>query len=325
MTLSLGTVASVYVQRPNLEVEELCVQSAGCVSVEPLSQLGLVVWMGILIGVATVAIAQLRDARAALDTERTRTTAERDAFARFARRVDAIEGDQARTPSASGSKPSGAPGNAATIGTRQHQQRQQRQPSQGLREVRNAYRETVMAVDHYEEEYDEALRENLAAEFGEEVATAVCETPQLTPPLQRALLGKSREAYDERVRLLDTLDEEGSRLAAARERLTDLEMAREEVERDVLERPSTTLSFPEVYRAWHRLRDLEVECEEFLDDRQRFVHETGTFGTFDATDFYGYLYDSIEATYPVLVAGTSLCDRLRAAQRRAGKELTRHV
>ena len=41
-----------------------------------------------------------------------------------------------------------------------------RAPSPALGRVREAYRETVMAVPHYERVYGESLAENLAAEFG---------------------------------------------------------------------------------------------------------------------------------------------------------------
>jgi len=39
-----------------------------------------------------------------------------------------------------------------------------------LETVREAYRETVMSVEHYEEVYDKTLCEDVAAEFGSEIA-----------------------------------------------------------------------------------------------------------------------------------------------------------
>jgi len=314
-----GAVASVYVQQHELGIEELCVQSAGCISVDPLSQLGFVVWMSVLLGAATVGVAQLRDAQDALDKERTRTIAERDAFARFIHQVDSIEDDQIRPQSASHPHSSSFKGDATAIETHQQQHH-----SLGLQQVRNGYRETVMAVEHYEEEYDESLAENLAAEFGEAVATAICQTAQLTP-LQQALLQKRQESYNERKEFVNRLDEEDEQLLAAHEQLTDLDKACEEIEQDILECPSSVPSFSEAYQAWHRLRNLEAECNQFLTDRQCFVQETGTFGRGDATNFYGYLYESLDVTYPVLAAGTSLCDRMQVAQCRTGQELTRQV
>lgn len=323
MDLSVGAVASVYVQQPGIDVQELCVQSAGCISVEPLSGAGLFIWMGVLLSVATVAAAQLRGARAALREERTRTAAERDAFVRFARRVDAVESNELR-PSSSVRGGLAGPSEARKTTILGEADRRGR-PERGIEQVREAYRETVMGVSHYETEYDESLQENLAAEFGDDVAVALCETAQLTPPLREALVAKSREAYEERRKLLDTLDAEETSIDDARERLAELDAARERIERDVLDRPSGTLSFHEVYDAWRRLGELDTECEELLADRQRFVHETGALGSLDATDFYDYVYGSIDVTHPVLAAGMDLCDRLRAARRRASTELTRHA
>lgn len=265
------------------------------------------------------AIAQLRDARTALREERKRTIAERDAFARFLHRVDAVEAGNPQAPSTTYTQFSDSSGSTAINGPHQNQHGQQ------LRKVHDTYRETVMAVEHYEEEYDESLAENLAAEFGDDVATAVCETAQLTPPIRQALLERGQQAYHERIQLLDTLDDEDEQLVAGREQLTDLGRACEQVEREIIDQPSGQLSFPEVYEAWHRLGDLEAECAQFLADRQHFVHETGAFGTLDATAFYDYLYGALGVTYPILTAGTALYDRLQGAKRRTAEELTRHA
>ena len=269
--------------------------------------------------IETEITAQLREARAALNRERERTVAEREAFARFIHRVDAIEDDSPQGTSAAVSSPiqrTGLSESATTSGTRQ---------LRGLGQVRDAYHETIMAVPHYEAEYDESLRENMAAEFGTDVVTAVCETAHLTPPIRHALLRKGHEAYHERRQLLETLDDEDEQLDTARERLTDLTETCERIEREIATQPSTWLSFPDSYEAWHRLRDLEAECDRLLAERQRFIQETGTAGTLDATAFYGYLYKSLAVTYPVLAVGTHLCDRLHKVKRWAARELTRHA
>ncbi|MFC6726651.1 hypothetical protein ACFQE1_20230, partial [Halobium palmae] len=48
-------------------------------------------------------------------------------------------------------------------------------PDDGLREVRAAYRDTVMGMAHYDDEYGEPLATNMAAEFSEELAGAVAD------------------------------------------------------------------------------------------------------------------------------------------------------
>ncbi|WP_456264523.1 DUF7260 family protein, partial [Aeromonas schubertii] len=56
-------------------------------------------------------------------------------------------------------------------------------PTDGLNDVQQAYRETVMSIAHYDEEYDEPLAQNLAFEVGEELAAAIMTHSQLTPYL----------------------------------------------------------------------------------------------------------------------------------------------
>ena len=45
----------------------------------------------------------------------------------------------------------------------------------------------------------------------------------------------------------------------------------------------------------------------------------------NATNFYDYLYLSLDVTHPILAAGMDLHDRLRVVQRRTRSELTRHA
>lgn len=48
-----------------------------------------------------------------------------------------------------------------------------------------------MAVDHYEDDYDESLPESFTEEFGPDVATAVVNGPGYSPTLQAALVDGS--------------------------------------------------------------------------------------------------------------------------------------
>lgn len=79
---------------------------------------------------------------AAVDRKSERLQQERDAFDRFATEVDSL--------SVSGENTNGpTPVAARTVS------------KNGLRNVRNAYRSTVMEIDHFESEYGEELYENM--------------------------------------------------------------------------------------------------------------------------------------------------------------------
>jgi hypothetical protein len=65
-------------------------------------------------------------------------------------------------------------------------------------QIRTSYRETVMVVPHYNDEYDESLAANLNAEFGPDLATPIIENERVTPQLRNGLLTASRHAHESR-------------------------------------------------------------------------------------------------------------------------------
>lgn len=107
---------------------------------------------------------RVRSAISTVETERERITTERDALSTFLDRVsdlDVLTGDrhsdQARYPPARSLVTPERAGHATS----------------SLACVRDAYRDTVMSVPHYQDDYGDTLPESLAEEFGHEIATAV--------------------------------------------------------------------------------------------------------------------------------------------------------
>ena len=64
--------------------------------------------------------------------------------------------------------------------------------------IQEAYRETVMAVPHYEEEYGESINENLAAELRTSLAQILSASDAVTPQLQAAILTQDQQASSQR-------------------------------------------------------------------------------------------------------------------------------
>lgn len=54
-----------------------------------------------------------------------------------------------------------------------------------IEQVRNAYRETVMSMPHYDEDYGQSLTDDIAEEFSPELANALATADTLTPPTPR--------------------------------------------------------------------------------------------------------------------------------------------
>lgn len=49
------------------------------------------------------------------------------------------------------------------------------------RQLQQAYRESVMSVGHYEQDYNESLRRNLSNELGADLASGLCDGTPFTP------------------------------------------------------------------------------------------------------------------------------------------------
>lgn len=257
-------------------------------------------------GVSGLAVASitswgyLADAKSVAETERKCVVAERDAFHRFARRIESMSASDGRqaTP------PLITRGGSSDI--------------QQLREVRDAYRNTVMSVPHYEEEYDESLRENLAAEFDDRVATALADGRQFSPLLKNTVFVQAASAKRSREKLSEALEDELVSLRNARNRLREHEQVLERTMKPREELHQKSMStLIEYEKILHRE---EGRCEELLTDRQQEIHrENRSFSRSSKPGIQQYLYDSLDVTYPVLAAGTERIRRIRE-QRRAVRD-----
>lgn len=290
--------------------EQIC-SPVGCIEPSLVDQLTVVFVIGAF-ALLFIAVAYICEARWRCTEERSRTRTERDAFEQFRRRLTQINAD----PGHNGAKASRTdPGSGMLT--------QIQIDGQQLTEVRRAYRETVMAVEHYQEDYGETLAENMRAEFGAEIATAVTDGGGLTPQLKQALLQGCEEAIHQRDELLTTLDEE-------LETLEEAESAFENTENHLTalnKQPLPERSFKDLVALWDDLDAMADSCAERIDERQRELQESGTItgrisGTFA---LHNYLYGPLEVNHPILADGTALLDRIETAKHRVSAALTRRA
>ena len=252
-----------------------------------------------------------RSAIEVVETEREWTTDERDAFATFIDRITGLDAaavnsstDELQQPSPQLLVSSPYTSNAAA----------------SLEEVREIYRETVMATNHYADVYGDTLEESIAQEFGPEVATAVLTSDQLIPQLRDRLVEYSQQARESRRSFLQGLKSESNALETADEKLTRLGAD--------LNRVVGTCSFDdwtdtELANVDERLHSRERECEQLLVDRQAALGERRAARTHhNDHEFSEYVYRSLPVTYPVVSDTTSLIDTLRTAQQSVERALT---
>lgn len=248
---------------------------------------------------------RIRRARNALAAERGRTVAERDAFEAFARRVGAL------TPQRLNQHPDGIPRSFSGSSA----------PSSALNRVVERYRETIVALGHYDEEYGEPVIENLSAEFGEEIGAAVAGGGVLTAELKTALCSAARDAASRRATFLTVLDEERAALDDAARELRDIGESAAALDLD-------TASFTALRDARERLCELCGRCEALVADRQetlRAPRAGGRWRTDEDLSLNEYLYDALDVTYPVLADASDAAATLRRERRRIERALTHTV
>lgn len=244
----------------------------------------------------------------ALATEHERTTAERDAFAEFRERITAMDASQVSLDNGHYQQLGGQ----AIIHS---------QPNKQLQRVREAYRETIMSVSHYDEEYHDSLQESLAKEFGSEIASALTTDKQFTPPLRDQLLRESQQAHAERATFLKTLSRETEDLRSVDELITEIGSDLDTLNIRSLE----TWAIVDLTESHNQLLATEERCEELLTMRQTTLQNPRIPGpTPNDLDLNEYLYQSLSITYPVLADLADFVDTLRTERSRIERTLYSH-
>ena len=241
----------------------------------------------------------LREAREALRVERRRTVDEREAFETFRSRVRSIAAETStRRPQTTAPSPLRRDTDAT---------------GRGLVAVRNAYRETVMAVPHYDEEYNDTYERSLAAEFGPELAAALTRESTLRERCRSSVLAKTDDAIASREELLSVVESESESVSRA---AADLVPVADELETFArTEFCDGRFGTLDAYRA--RLDVLAERCETVGTRRQRDRADGERSASLDDTvsDVQTYLYQELPVTYPVLAAVAGVAGRIESVRR----------
>ena len=217
----------------------------------------------------------LADAQAVVQREATEIDAEREAFDQLAQQVTDIETVPDRQPEPQ----------AHTLTVESQ--------LQAVDQLREAYRETVMDVPHYEDVYGESLETNVAAELPPDVAVLFKDpADQITPDQTTRIRAAATNARASRETLAANLVDELESLATAHDELEAVIMQ--------LEGPLVPGGYTDQFEAM--LTTTIQTRQEMLDNRS---HRSRA----DGHDLCHYLYGDQDWTYPVLTAVA----RLRSA------------
>jgi hypothetical protein len=257
---------------------------------------------------------ELAEARAAVDGERRRCADERAAFRAFRRRLAGQ-----RFGGESGARGDGRP---VTPGVRTVDGAREKADA-SVRRMRETYRETVMAVPHYDEEYGETLAENLAAEFGPDLAAAVAGAATLTPGLREALVATADAACNERDELVALLDRELASVSTATEKLGGVRCRLAAFEPRAL----VAAGFDDLRERYDEAGKLRRHVDDLAADRQATLadHRRTFAGADETVSVVEFLYADTDRTYPVLSAVAVTREQVDAAERRVLRSLARRV
>lgn len=258
--------------------------------------------------IADTAVAQqIEAAEPALNDERECLENERAAFTQFRKRVANMDVPASTTLTATTKVKNTILGTSQpTTSTSQ------------LEQIQDAYHETVMNVPHYEEDYDQSLSKDFAAEFGPELASTFAAADSLTLPLHETLLTASQHAVESRTALLDALDREAESLQHTRDTLEELNTILTELN----QRPLTAWSKGELTAGSERLDDLEAQCDELAADRQAELRSQRIRGPKHTdAELNEYFYGSLPVIYPILADLAEFTSLLHTARQRLERTL----
>ena len=199
------------------------------------------------------------------ETEFTEVTAEQQALKEFINRISAL------TPTSS---------SAQLIPTK----RIAHSPSPELRQVKEAYEETIMAVEHHTDVYNQSMREDFAEELGDSLANEVfADADVLTDQLKQSLILTSYQRVSERKAFNSDLTAELDALRTYEQRLDDVLWNLE----------GCRISNSDQSEVLNNL-------EKLAEERQAARQDAQTYRSRDP--IYSYLYKTEPWTYPVLTA-----------------------
>ena len=261
------------------------------------------------VGLSSSVITWIPSAREMVQREHERILAERDAFKQFRDRVAGLDPSSpvSKTPPPSQELPPSI------------DRRSSSSTAEGLDDVQQAYRDTVMSTPHYDEEYDEPLVQNLAIEFGEDITAAIMTNAQLTPSLQHVVVQAATAASARRTAFSTRLDEEEATLEDAYQTLTTIDEQYEQI----TDQPRHQQSVDDLWETHQQLTKCISACEQLVEERQtqRMDGHTAEPHTDEVGDLQEYLYRSLDVTYPLFADGTAVLERCLTARRRVEDEL----
>lgn len=173
--------------------------------------------------------------------------------------------------------------------------------------LKHTYQSTVMAVPHYEAEYDEPYAEHVRNELGPDAAALLTSGGVFERHHKQVVIAAANDARSRRSQLLSALDRE-------RESLTELSEQVCAVATDVARLESADFDAePSVLDGYQsRVGVLEARCHDLIDRRQStLVSQRRSMSlSLGGPDVATCVYSDLDVDYPVVATLTDLLERL---------------
>jgi len=185
--------------------------------------------------------------------------------------------------------------------------------SSGIERIRRAYRETVMAVPHYEREYGDTLAGSLSAEVGAPLARHVADGAGLPPSVYRSLVEATERTHSQRGEFIGVLERERDSLQSAASDLDAIERRVVELGRAIPDASSDDLSTLD-----RKLARMETRCTDLANRRAELIHNRSVreiSGT-EGVSLLQYLYGDAETATPALSDVADCLDTVRRQRER---------
>lgn len=178
-------------------------------------------------------------------------------------------------------------------------------------DVRAAYRETVLAMDHYEREYGEPLLVHAAVEFGPQVVGIVGGDVPLSSTQVNLIEGTIDQRIEEREQLSTELATERESLETVHGRLGAIEREFYEYGQETGTGGSESAEDP----ATATLSGLAADCEALATERQQAIHSAtaSAHAGVEEASLAAYLYGDSECRFPALAEIADVARRIAAA------------
>jgi len=184
--------------------------------------------------------------------------------------------------------------------------------------VIDAYRDTVVELDHYQTEYGNPVPHDIAREFGDQAAYALFAVDELSPIALQHLVTQAEVSLEQRAHHKRELNRE---LDSLQQCDSDLS----EIETQFAECPPPSETPPETVNAIRdELGELASACEAIITRRQEMLHSRPNTAVRDAGDLAlnEYLYrQQLSVTCPVLHDAVSLYERIQKSCNRCETRL----